>query len=245
MTPRFAGVRKRSTRSTKNGTRSVDEHAKVGRPGYTPIITKDDVKISNTADVEFTVKADAVLRGWREKDTGLWRIPIGEGIDKDNVDNANTQTVLTQMAPTTILKEKNVMDFMCNIYELRKQQEIVRFLHAAAGFPTKGTWLKAIKKEFYSAWPGLIARAAEKYFPRSEKPQKGHMHSIKAGIKSTKKETTQDTNKDDEDNGGMEDKTKRKELVIKHVDLEEEFKNKSVQSKQADFHTGLSKAINM
>ena len=26
-------------------------------------MTKDDVKIYNTADVEFTVKADAVLRG--------------------------------------------------------------------------------------------------------------------------------------------------------------------------------------
>ena len=32
--------------------------------GCTPITTKDDVKIYNTADVEFTVKADAVLREW-------------------------------------------------------------------------------------------------------------------------------------------------------------------------------------
>ena len=31
--------------------------------GYTPIITRDDVKIYNRADVEFIVKADAVLRG--------------------------------------------------------------------------------------------------------------------------------------------------------------------------------------
>ena len=123
--------------------------------GYTPTITKDIVKIYNTADVEFTVKADAVLRGWREKDTGLWRIPLEEGIDKDNVENPNTQTVLTQMTPTAILKEKNVADFMCNICDLRKQSEIVRFLHAAAKFPTKRTWLKAIKKGFYSSWPGL------------------------------------------------------------------------------------------
>ena len=93
--------------------------------GYTLIITKDDVKIYNTADVEFTVKADAVLKEWREKDTGLWRIPLEEGIDKDNVENPNTQTVLTQMAPTTILKEKNVANFMYNIYELRKEPEIV------------------------------------------------------------------------------------------------------------------------
>ena len=93
--------------------------------GYTPTITKDIVKIYNTADVEFTVKADAVLRGWREKDTGLWRIPLEEGIDRDNMENPNTQTVLTPLAPTTILKEKTVADFMYNIYELRKQPEIV------------------------------------------------------------------------------------------------------------------------
>ena len=71
----------------------------------------------------------------------------------------------------------------------------------------------------------------EKYFLESEETQKGHMHSINAGIRSTKKETVQDTNKDGEDNGGMEDKTKRKELVIKHVDLEEEFK-KQISSDQ-------------
>ena len=75
--------------------------------------------------MEFTVNVDAVLRGWREKDTGRWRITPEEGIDKDNVEKSNTQTVLTQMTPTTILKEKNAADFMCNIYELRKQPEIV------------------------------------------------------------------------------------------------------------------------
>lgn len=67
----------------------------------------------------------------------MWRIPLEEGIDIDNVENVNVQTMLTPLAPTTILKEKNVEDFMYNIYELRKQPEIIRFLHAAAGFPTK------------------------------------------------------------------------------------------------------------
>ena len=116
-------------------------------------------------------------------------------------------------------------------YELRKQPEIVRFLHAAAGFPTKRTWLKAIKKEFYSSWPGLTAKAVEKYFPESEETQKGHMRSVKAGIRSTKKETMKGTDEDVVNSGNMEDKAKRKELVIKQVDLEEEFK-KQVSSDQ-------------
>ena len=64
----------------------------------------------------------------------------------------------------------------------------------------------------------------EKYFPESEENQNGHMRSVKAGIRFTKKETMQGTDKDAEDSDSMEEKTKRKELVIKHVDLEEEFK---------------------
>ena len=99
---------------------------------------------------------------------------------------------------------------MCNIYESRKQPEIVRFLHAASGFLTKRTWLKAIKKGFYSSWPGLAARAVEKYFPESKETQKCHMRSIKTGIRSTKKEIMQGTGKDAKDSYSMEEKTKRK-----------------------------------
>ena len=48
----------------------------------------------------------------------------------------------------------------------------------------------------------------EKYFPESEEAQKGHMRNVKAGIRSTKKETMQGTDKDAEDSDGIEDKTK-------------------------------------
>ena len=64
----------------------------------------------------------------------------------------------------------------------------------------------------------------EKCFPESGETQKGHMRSVKAGIRSTKKETLQGTDKDAEDSDDTEDKPKQKELVIKHADLEEEFK---------------------
>ena len=72
-------------------------------------------------------------------------------ITKDNVQSPNTQTIVTSKAPDELLQRKHQDELMCNIYELRKQPEIVRFLHAAAGFPTKRTWLKTIKKVFYSS----------------------------------------------------------------------------------------------
>ena len=70
-----------------------------------------DYAVSNPDAVLTYSASNMVLAGWREKDTGLWRIPLEEEIDKDNVENPNTQTALTQMAPTTILKEKNVANF--------------------------------------------------------------------------------------------------------------------------------------
>ena len=134
------------------------------------MLTKDGIEVYNTSDIKFVVSRDAVLRGWRED--SLWRIPLEDDITKANVQNPNTQTIVTSKAPDELLQRKNQDEFMCNLYELRKQPEIVRFLHAATGFPTKRTWLKAIKKGVYSSWPGLTARAVEKYFPESEETQK-------------------------------------------------------------------------
>ncbi len=34
-----------------------------------------------------------------------------------------------------------------NVYKLKTQPELVRYYHAAAGFPTKPSWLKAIKNK--------------------------------------------------------------------------------------------------
>jgi hypothetical protein len=42
-----------------------------------------------------------------------------------------------------------------NVYELKTQPELVRYLHASAGFPTKPTWLRAVRNRQYASWPGL------------------------------------------------------------------------------------------
>jgi hypothetical protein len=58
-------------------------------------------------------------------------------------------------------------------------------LHAAAGFRAKSTWIDAIKKGFYTSWPMLNARMANKYFPESEETQKGHMKQKRSGVRKT------------------------------------------------------------
>jgi hypothetical protein len=63
---------------------------------------------------------------------------------------------------------------------------LVHYLHAAAGFPVKSTWLAAIKAGNYASWPGLTYANASKYCPSSDETIKGHLSQVRQGIRSTK-----------------------------------------------------------
>ena len=56
----------------------------------------------------------------------------------------------------------------------------IHSLHAAAGFPTKDLWIKAIKNGNYATWPGITVEAVNKHFPESVETQEGHMKKAKA-----------------------------------------------------------------
>ena len=63
---------------------------------------------------------------------------------------------------------------------------MIRYYHAPAGFPTRPTWIAAIRNNQYQSWPGLDARSAVKFFPDATKIWKGHGRKIKSGLRSTK-----------------------------------------------------------
>ncbi len=80
----------------------------------------------------------------------------------------------TAKPPTEFLPDRPpANEAVHNVYELKTQPELIRYLHAAAGFPTKPTWPKAIKNNQFASWPGLTVKAATKYFPESEETLKG------------------------------------------------------------------------
>ena len=81
-------------------------------------------------------------------------------------------------------------DTIGNVYELPSINQTIRYLHAAAGFPTKATWLKAIRKGNYSTWPLVTVKNVTKHFPESEETQQGHMRGQRQGIRSTKTKKT-------------------------------------------------------
>ena len=71
-------------------------------------------------------------------------------------------------------------------YDLPSVEALVRYFHAAAGFPVKDTWLAAIKQGNYDTWPGLTYNNAAKYCPSANETLKGHMVQTRQGVRSTK-----------------------------------------------------------
>ena len=62
-----------------------------------------------------------------------------------------------------------------NANDLPSVGTLVRYLHAAAGFPVKSTWLAAIKEGNYDSWPGLVSANVSNYCPVTIETLQGHI----------------------------------------------------------------------
>eukprot|EP00804_Cyclotella_cryptica_P002902 CCRYP_021007-RA/>CCRYP_021007-RA protein AED:0.15 eAED:0.15 QI:0/0/0/1/1/1/5/0/1206 len=111
-----------------------------------------------------------VLRGCQD-DNGLWVVPL---------EHDKSETACLDLATKKQSKPPRAHhNFAANVYELPSSQEVVWFLHAALGFPTKQTLLAAIRNNQLMPFPGLTAEAVAKHFPESDKTQKGHMRQTR------------------------------------------------------------------
>ena len=124
----------------------------------------------------------AVLSGWRES-TGprLWRISLQPGeSDHPSMPNDDKQATLAEYSA----------------HDLPSVATFFRYFHAAAGFPVRSTWTKAIGAGNYSSWPGLTLTNATKYFPSAEATIMGHLIQKRQGIRSTKPKPLQSSSPD-------------------------------------------------
>ena len=171
----------------KNNLYSVN---KLTQAGYGAVFSKDYFAVVDAEKVNRLVTRHAILRGFYSPKERLWRIPLGEYKGKNVERYGAGETVATMRSPAHILRDAPpppAPEAVANVYELRTKPQITRYLHAAAGFPTKPTWLKAIRNGHYSSWPGLTAELVERHFPESIETWKGHGRKIKMNIRSTKK----------------------------------------------------------
>jgi hypothetical protein len=184
---------------------------------YVAIFNKDKVNIYDAKKTTIIVSSGTILQGWQCKQTNLWQGPLIK-----NVQNNNTDTVLCDRFPTEFLPDRPLPSkAIHNVYELKTQPELVGYYHAAAGFPTKPSWLKAIKNKQYASWPGLTWEAVNKHFPESKETLKGHGRKARSGLQSTKIPAQIDNN--DKDNTKATHfpcpLIKQKEAIIRISDL--------------------------
>ena len=95
----------------------------------------------------------------------------------------------------------------------------------AASFPTKPSWLKAIKNKQYALWPGLTWEVVNKHFPKSKETFKGQGRKTRSGLRSTK--TSPQIDNDDKIASATQltrSPTKQKEAIICTFDLSNEAK---------------------
>ena len=104
---------------------------------YIKVFDKDEVNVYDANDVEIKTTRGAILRGWRVPSEGLWRFPLVK--DAQRICNLNTETGILKHELQLYLSEKAPppLEGINNVYELKTKPELIRYYHAAAGFPTK------------------------------------------------------------------------------------------------------------
>ena len=87
----------------------------------------------------------------------------------------------------TLDESKNAVSEQIHyVFNLPSTPEAIKFLHVAAGYPVKDTWIAAINAGNYITWPGLTAKTVRRHFPESDETQKGHMKQQHQNVRSTR-----------------------------------------------------------
>jgi hypothetical protein len=143
-------------------TKSLMSVGKMSENGYTTVFLPGNqgVTIHREGTLTITTSEPPVLQGCKANEEKLW-------------------TVLTQ-------DTNNTSEKISNAYSLPSTGQTIKYLHAAAGYPTEGTWTKAIKAGNYITWPALTISNVHKNIPESNETQKGRVKCQRQRVRSTK-----------------------------------------------------------
>ncbi len=166
--------------------------------GYTIVYIGNKVNYYEKATTKIIMLVDAVVQGWQCPCGKLWCVQL-----VTDVCNLNTDMILLdhplghsslhamyEVSNTTLTRQHidaisalaHYWEYLHNVYELQSLEPTVRYLHAAAGFPPKATWLKAVRQVNYSTWPLINVKNVAKYFHELEETQMGHMQGQRQGV---------------------------------------------------------------
>ena len=136
---------------------------KLADANYITVFDKTTATIYDATTTKVRATEPPVLTAPRCHDTGLWKLPL---------DPATQQT-----------------ENLHALFDLPSTRQTLLWYHAAAGFPTKETFIDAVRAGNYSTWPGLTVGMINRHFPDSVETAKGHLKGQRQGIRSTKQKT--------------------------------------------------------
>jgi hypothetical protein len=164
-------------------TNSLVSVPKLADAGYTTVFHpgKQGVTIHGTNTVSIHQRCKPVLQGWQDEN-GLWQLVYNSDASIMSRQTKERQHTSAAPSPAAPLQHESA----ANVYSLPSIFRVIRYLHAAAGFLTKDSWLKAIANGHYITWPGITLNNVQKYFPESIETEKGHMKKQRQNVRSTK-----------------------------------------------------------
>ncbi len=171
---------------------------KLSDAGYTTIFHPHREGVTVHTKNTFRLKSfrKPVLQGWRDAN-GLWRVSRNDN------------------KPITVSRSKK--EIAATAYNLPSMMQTIRYLHAAAGFPPKDTWIKAINNGHYKTWPGITAKTVNRYFPESVETQKGHLKKQRQNVRSTKQRIVIDETDESEE---LTRAISKQNIIIKTFNME-------------------------
>ena len=136
---------------------------KLADAGYTTVFSKAGAAIYDDYTTTISASNPPILDVDRCDRTGLWKLPLDD------------KTKETNMTPPTT-------EVINAIFDLPSARQNFLWYHAAAGFPVKESFIKAVRNGNYATWPKLTITLINKYMPDSDETAKGHLKGQRQGI---------------------------------------------------------------
>ena len=159
--------------------------AKFDEAGYISVCDDDEVNLYDSRTSRIAVSGESVIKSWFCTHTKMWRIPLQAKVTElkrhtlvlDGLNRTESLNPLYEV-PSCARMLKHIEIFkkdrpppseaINNVYKLTSIEPAIRYLHGAAGLPTKATWLKAIRNRRYLSWPLVNIKNVNKYLPELE-----------------------------------------------------------------------------
>ena len=154
-----------------------------------PGLTNNLVAVSELCDADCTVfftkhgveieyEGEIIGRGWRDKKTRLWRVPL----TSEGGGRITPPTPLAEYDPSSGM----VFHAQVNsIYECKNKEQLIKDYHASLGSHPKATLIAAANAGYLRGCPGLNVTAIRKHIGIEDATEMGHMKQVQQGVRST------------------------------------------------------------